>query len=124
MPLKEIARQLGISVPTLKTHYFSTRRIKYEDARKAALAETKAWTVMKLRQAADSGNVSAIKELRRIAEEEERDILEEELRSGDTKPAQAAASPKPGKKELSHEEAMRAEAEMEELLGGDLGRPN
>ncbi len=86
---KEIARALGISTPTLSKHYFNSGRINLRHARDMALAEQKAKTLLRLDEAADAGNVSAMKAMRAI--------LQEEILRDNARDAQGGAAQKPTK---------------------------
>ena len=62
----QIAEELGISVPTLRRHYFRNRSIKR--ARKHSISEIRGRVLLLLDQQAKDGNVAAIKELGKIVE--------------------------------------------------------
>lgn len=66
--LPRIAEELGISVPTLRRHYFANGKINVAQAREMARAEMEARVLLKLDQKVDEGNVSAMKEMRKIVE--------------------------------------------------------
>jgi len=94
---KEIAEELGLSMPTLTKHYFHSGRVKVRDARKKALADQKAKTIMRLNQAVDKGNVTAMRTMLSIIEEEEREMLRTYI---DTVAAPTKEKPMPaGKKD-------------------------
>lgn len=95
----DIAKELGITIPTLSKHYFQNGNLSVKAARKRARSEQKAKLMLRLEQAADKGNVAAMKELRRIIDEEEIADRAEELATGTIKkPAKEKPLPK-GKKE-------------------------
>ena len=64
--MAQIAEEIGLSVPTLRKHYFSTRSIR--DAKAHAIREVEGRTLLQLSAEADGGNVSAMKELRKVVE--------------------------------------------------------
>ncbi len=68
---KRIAAELGISVPTLRKHYFHSGKVKVRHAREMALAEQRARTILQLDEAAEKGNVSAQRTLLSVIEGEE-----------------------------------------------------
>jgi hypothetical protein len=104
--LPRIAEEIGISVPTLRKHYFASGKINVAHAREMAAAEVKGRTLLQLSAAADAGNVSAMKELRSIADQAEIDRL--------PKPAK---KPKPeGKKARTAERARKPAGSWGELL--------
>ena len=95
--MAQIAEEIGISVPTLRKHYFATRSI--QDARKHAVREVEGKVLMQLSAAADEGNVSAMKELRKVIEAKRLEDLPAEMgRRGEAK-----ASPEGKKKRLKRE---------------------
>ncbi|MEP4195971.1 MAG: hypothetical protein ABJL99_10090 [Aliishimia sp.] len=79
---KDIAAQLGISIPTLSKHYFSRGLKQIERARSSALAAAKAKNILRLDQAAGKGNVAAIKALNDIYQAELISILAAEIAGG------------------------------------------
>lgn len=92
MKKPQIAKLLGISVPTLNKHYFTKQSIR--NARLEAISEMQGRTMLLLDKAAMSGSVSAMKELGKIVRQAEMECLASDIR----KPAPAQ---KPlGKKEL------------------------
>lgn len=60
---KQIAVELGITVPTLTKHYFHSGAKAVKDARRRALSDLRARNMLLLDRAASKGNVAAIKEL-------------------------------------------------------------
>lgn len=101
----QIAAELGISVPTLRKHYFQGRR----NPRELALAEVRGRVLLQLDQEAAAGNVSAMKEIRKVAEIAALDRLPK------TPSAQAE---KLGKKEQRRRAAHRATGGWGERLPG------
>lgn len=79
MSVGDIAKHLGISAPTLRKHYFHSGKVNARLAQKMALSETRARNMIRLQEQADKGNVSAIKEMNRITDKIERDIIEREM---------------------------------------------
>lgn len=79
MTLGDIARQVGVSVPTLRKHYFHSGRVKPKVAREMAVSEAKAKNMLLLQRQADKGSVSAMKALHAIYEKAEMSILDEKL---------------------------------------------
>ncbi|WP_147112123.1 hypothetical protein [Tateyamaria sp. syn59] len=108
---KDIAAELGISVPTLNKHYFRSGLKGVKAARKKALAEEKAANLLRLDQAASKGNVTAIRELNSIlAAEAMKDLAREVAgdETGETKPKPAPSSAPRGKKQQQADAAVRA----------------
>lgn len=101
-----IARELGITVPTLKKHYFHNGKVNAKLAREMAIAEMRARNILRLDAEADKGNVSAMRALEPLLEKAERDLVERELSR--EKPAKEQA---PGVKR--HRELMGHEADDE-----------
>lgn len=89
---KEIAFGLGISVPTLRKHYFST--LKRRDMQRARF---ELWRAEVLANGANAGNVGAMKELTKIVEKRDRYLAEERIRNA------APDEPPKGKKEQRRE---------------------
>lgn len=102
----QIARELGITVPTLKKHYFHNGKVNAKLAREMAIAEMRARNILRLDAEADKGNVSAMRALEPLLEKAERDLVERELSR--EKPAKEQA---PGVKR--HRELMGHEADDE-----------
>ncbi len=98
MPKKRIAEELGISMPTLTKHYFHSGKVKVKLAHEFALAEQRAKVLLQLDEAASGGNVSAMKAMKKILDEEDMKLLAAQA-AGDTgEPAKTRPMPK-GKKE-------------------------
>lgn len=76
--LNEIAGQLGISVPTLRTHYFQNGSIK--TLRQKSLRELRGRMMLMLDEQAEAGNVAAMKELIRQTDKKEMDDLADSVR--------------------------------------------
>lgn len=112
MKLEQIAREMGITVPTIRKHYFANGRLKAKDAREWALAEARAKNLLQLQAEADRGNVSAIKAMDKVLDRCERRILDDDaaMRDRPSKPM-----PK-GKKHDARTAALEAETELEELM--------
>lgn len=81
--LAQIAEELGITTPTLRKHYFQNRSIK--TARKHSINEVKGRVLLQLQEAADGGNVSAIKEIGKIADKHHLTMVSEEFFTGKPK---------------------------------------
>jgi predicted transcriptional regulator len=117
MTLGRIAREVGLSAPTLRKVYFQSGKISRAQARKVALAEQKAKMLLRLDAAADSGNVSAMKAQINMLEREIfaiRDAEELARRSGkQTEPM--------GVKERRRKTAAEAESELEGWLEDEIG---
>lgn len=74
----EIAKQLGISIPTLNKHYFKKQSLKA--ARLRAISEAQSRMLLLLDRAAEKGSVSAMKEIGKIARQAELDCLASDIR--------------------------------------------
>lgn len=114
--LERIAPEVGISVPTLRKHYFASGRIKAKQARAMALAEARAKNLLQLQMAADTGNVSAMKAIEKILDRETARLLDDEVTRPEREPA-------PGKKQIARNAARAAEDELALFLQGEQ-RPN
>lgn len=119
LPLDRIALEVGLSVPTLRKHYFANGKVNRRHAREMALAEAKARNMLQLQEQADAGNVSALKEIRKIVEREQLLALDDRVAGKETR-KRSQAAPK-GKKQVAREQALAAEAEIEDLLGSETG---
>lgn len=75
----EIAKQLGISGPTLRKHYFANGKINVKMARQMATSEMRARNILRLDAQADKGNVSAMRTLETLIDKAEREMIETEL---------------------------------------------
>ena len=84
MKKPEIAKQLGISIPTLNKHYF--KKLTVRNAQLAAISEARARTLLQLDKAARTGSVPAMKEIGKIVKEAEMECLASDIR----KPAPVA----------------------------------
>ena len=115
MRLQDIARQLGLSSPTLRKHYFQNGKVNYRHARDMALAEAKAKNLLQLQAAADDGNVSAMKEVRKVVTAE---ILNH-MDDGATKPKKDTSlrALPAGKKAMTKLHADEGEDELAQLFG-------
>ncbi len=90
---KQIAEEIGVSVPTLNKHYFRNGSIKR--ARETVLAEVKGRLMLQLDAEAAKGNVSAMKKLADVVAKEELRAIQREMQDKPTKPK----AKKLGKKE-------------------------
>lgn len=119
----EIARELGISVPTLTKHYFASGRISYAAARSKAIAEMRAKAVMLLDREAAKGSVPAIKA---IAAAADRAAVEMMDAAASRKPGPGAKTERPkaprpaGKKEADRHAALEAEDALATRYGPKL----
>lgn len=96
---KDIAAELGITMPTLTKHYFQSGKINVRLARAKARSEQRAKLMLKLDEAIDGGNVSAMRTMKQILDEED---LAERAREASGDPAKQSAKEKPlpkGKKD-------------------------
>lgn len=111
MTQKEIAAQLGITIPTLRKHYFHSGQKKIAAARRQAVADERAKNLLRLDKAAGDGNVAAIKEMKSIlADEAMKDRARDAAGDGEHAPAKEskpAATPR-GKKEKQVDAAQNA----------------
>lgn len=73
-----IAGQLGISIPTLNKHYF--KNLTLRNAQLAAISEARGRTLLQLDKAAQSGSVSAMKEIGKISKQAELECLASDIR--------------------------------------------
>lgn len=114
---KDIAAELGVSLPTLTRHYFNSGRLSVRNARRKARAELRSKLMLRLEQQADKGNVSAMKALKTLLDEEDvRDAVDEANRAPvEKKPAPVSA----GKKEQMRSDAAEAIAQ-DDLLNPDV----
>lgn len=115
MPLERIATEVDLSIPTLRKHYFQNGKVNRRHAREMALAEAKARNLLQLQAEGDKGNVSALKEVRKIVEREMFLAMDDEVTGGKGK-KKAAAATLPGKKEAARAAALEAEDEIEHLF--------
>ncbi|WP_157946809.1 hypothetical protein [Thalassobius sp. I31.1] len=112
---KDIAADLGISIPTLTKHYFLSGAKEVKEARQRALADERAKNLLRLDEAASKGNVTAIRELNSILAAE---AIKDRARefNGVTEEKSAPARPAPrGKKEQQIDAAKRV-LETDDLL--------
>jgi hypothetical protein len=98
---KEIAKALRITTETMRKHYFV--ELRQRDEARPAL---KAKAVMMIFDAAESGNVAAMKELQRLLEMGDRQRAAEAF--GDYAPDEAPRILKIGKKEAADRDAETA----------------
>ncbi|MEO0485282.1 MAG: hypothetical protein AAF092_05165 [Pseudomonadota bacterium] len=98
---KQIAEELGVSVPTLTKHYFKSGSKAIKAARRRAVADERAKNILRLDAAAQKGNVSAIKELNSILADEAIRQRAADVQDGteDSKPKKPEAPAPRGKKE-------------------------
>ena len=71
---ERIASSLGVSVPTLRKHYFSALK-----AKDIARDRYEIWKATKLQSLADDGNVSAYRELEKLMQKMDRARLNAEI---------------------------------------------
>lgn len=102
--LQRIAEQVGLSAPTLRKHYFQNGKVNRRHAVEMAAAEQRARCLLKLDEQVEAGNVGAIKQMVKVIDERERDLLREGLAGGKQEKAPKALSK--GKKDQ-----MQADAE-------------
>lgn len=95
---KDIADEIGISVPSLNKHYFKNGSIKAARAR--SMAEVKGRVLLQLQKEADGGSVSAQKEIWKIVEKEELLALSNSL------PERARSKKPKGKKQNDYDRAL------------------
>lgn len=107
---RTIAAEIGITGPTLTKHYFNQRSIK--EAKCIAISEVKGRIFLQLSKAASSGNVAAMKEMRRIIEKEELALLSDAY--GDAAPKKSKLL---GKKEQRKVDANKSDEKWDFLLG-------
>lgn len=98
---QQIARELGISVPTLRKHYFQSGKINARLAREMAVAEMRARNILRLDAQADKGSVSAMRALEPLLEKAEREIIE--ARIGEEGPREQSVGVKRQREMLGHE---------------------
>lgn len=115
-----IARELGLSVPTLRKHYFQNGRVKYREARAQAIARERGRNLLMLDDQASKGNVSALKEIRKALDDAALDLADRDAGSpARRKPVADQPAPRPaGKKAANTSAAHDAEAELESLWTG------
>jgi len=97
----QIARELGISVPTLRKHYFQSGKINAKLAREMAIAEMRARNILRLDAQADKGSVSAMRALEPLIDKAEREIIEREV--GTDAPKEKSQGLKRQRELLGHE---------------------
>ncbi|PZU77744.1 MAG: hypothetical protein DI530_12185 [Sphingomonas sp.] len=100
----DAAAVLGVSMPTLRKHYFSELE-QWRTAKLKLKAQQLAW----LHREGEAGNVAAIKEL---FKQVDRGVMAAGARDM-ARPAKAAKKPKPGKKEQANIDAREASASGE-----------
>ena len=115
LTVAEMSERLGVSAPTFRKHYFQD--LKRAKAKAAQAIEVQA--IEQLQSAAAAGNVSAMKELRRIAAEKRI----EDLPASWSKPAKPAAEG--GKKAAQRKAAARPDGDWTDIgLPLPDGRPH
>lgn len=97
----QIARELGISVPTLRKHYFQSGKINAKLAREMAIAEMRARNILRLDAQADKGSVSAMRALEPLIDKAEREIIERDM--GSDAPHEKSQGLKRQRELLGHE---------------------
>lgn len=113
--LAQIADELGIKTPTLRKHYFQKRSIK--TARVHSIREAKGRVRLQLEREAEKGNVSAMKEINKMLEKEELDLLRRDAQDPPVVGRRARPIPK-GKREILEIKAERALEEDPDLNPG------
>lgn len=122
MDLKDIAVELGITAPTLRKHYFQNGKINVKDAKRRARQEQRAKLMLKLDEQVDKGNVSAIRTMKQILDEEDKAADFKELAQGNSsKGTQKKDPPMPKGKKDQLQRAATDAWESDPLLSG---RPN
>lgn len=116
MKNQQIARELGISVPTLRKHYFQSGKINARLAREMAIAEMRARNILRLDKEADKGNVSAMRALEPLIEKAERDMVEREV--GADAPREKSQGVKRQRELLGHEADDDLERELMQEADG------
>ena len=120
--LKDIALELGITAPTLRKHYFQSGKIKVKDAKQRARQELRAKLMLKLDEQVDKGNVSAIKTMKQILDEEDKAAEFKELQQGNSSADAKKKDPPMAKGKKDQLQKAAADAwESDPLLSG---RPN
>ncbi|WP_344716416.1 hypothetical protein [Sagittula marina] len=112
----QIAQQLGITVPTLRKHYFHSGRVKPKLAREMAVSESKAKLMLQLQGQADKGSVSAMKALYAIFDKAELAILEEKL--GQEQPKEKSQGVKRHRELIGRDADDALEAELSREVHG------
>lgn len=116
MKNQQIARELGISVPTLRKHYFQSGKINARLAREMAIAEMRARNILRLDREADKGNVSAMRALEPLIEKAERDLIEREV--GADAPREKSQGVKRQRELMGHEADDDLERELMQEADG------
>ncbi|MGK7663366.1 MULTISPECIES: hypothetical protein [unclassified Marinovum] len=116
MKNQQIARELGISVPTLRKHYFQSGKINARLAREMAIAEMRARNILRLDREADKGNVSAMRALEPLIEKAERDLIEREF--GADAPREKSQGVKRQRELMGHEADDDLERELMQEADG------
>jgi len=116
MKNQQIARELGISVPTLRKHYFQSGKINARLAREMAIAEMRARNILRLDKEADKGNVSAMRALEPLIEKAERDLIEREV--GADAPREKSQGVKRQRELMGHEADDDLERELMQEADG------
>ncbi len=117
MEVSRIAEQLGISMPTLRKHYFSSGvKRDVRAARRRAIADEKAKALLRLDKAAEKGNVTAIKEMNAILQAERIKDLSRDAAGDDEQPAEKPEAPAPRNKKDQRVDAAVAAIDGDDLL--------
>ncbi|OWV64255.1 hypothetical protein CDZ97_10225 [Mameliella alba] len=116
MKNQQIAKEIGISVPTLRKHYFQNGKIKARLAREMAIAEMRARNILRLDAQADKGNVSAMRALEPLLEKAERELIERDLGEAD-KPQEQSL----GRKREREMAGFEADDELDRELSQEAG---
>lgn len=102
---KTVARETGLSVYLLNTHYLISAKTK--EIQRLALDKARRANLLRLEQAAESGNVSAMRELNRLYQQREVELMEQEM--GEPEPKRAERR---GKKQIAELASQQAEDDL------------
>lgn len=117
MTLGRIAKEVGISTPTMRRVYFQNGGVNRAQAKRVALAEQRAKILLRLDEAADKGNVAAMKAQVQILDGQ---IAKAEADEEERRRAKAPAKPE-GKKARAIQAAHETETELEDWLDAESG---
>lgn len=113
MALADIGKAIGLSVPTIRKHYFANGKVKAAQARQVAIAHQKAKVICQLDDQCEAGNVSAMKEMRKIVREAELADLPSPTKSPTAEPL--------GKKQQRAARAKQTPSGLAGLIPGETG---
>ncbi|WP_136441623.1 hypothetical protein [Pacificoceanicola onchidii] len=102
---RDIALELGITLPTLTKHYFQSGKLSVKNARRKARADLRAKLMLKLDEQVGKGNVSAMRTMKQILDEED-------VRDAAQEAATAPTATKPAALPKGKKEALTAAAEQ------------